>query len=69
MIAGRSPAWQTKWTLAGAAVAIILSVPVAAGQGIREAGGRAGTFLLHALNIDDEPTRTIGSEPVEGWDQ
>ena len=49
-----SPAWQTKWTLAAVAVAIILSVPVAAGEGLRKAGGKAGTFLLHALDIDDE---------------
>ena len=49
-----SPAWQTKWTLAGVAVAIILSVPVAAGEGVRKAGGKAGTFLLHALDIDEQ---------------
>ena len=53
-MAGPSPAWQTKWTLAGVAVAIILSVPVAAGEGLRKAGGQAGTFLLHALDIGDE---------------
>lgn len=59
--------WQAKWVMTGLAVLLVLSVPVAAGRGVRKASGQFITFLQQFG--DEEPaqsdtSQTIGSEPL-----